>query len=240
MTSQEEQEILKGCGKEIPVLVGNKIYCGNYSGTYLCPSCQAKLEDFHIVEKMKDEEIEKIRKEWRNVFQIDTEVIAELKGEIKMKDEEIELWKKKYYTEQKAFSEHNDRVSEELKKKIEDFNKIKEDEQYALDESEDGYKLKTNDELIDIICDFGCGGLEFHTADIERLIIENNYLKQNLLSENNSSSSVRKEGEKSPSATKTAHQDDLCENCLKNEKCEFEWEHGLNEVICSGFMPKKA
>ena len=44
--------------------------------------------------------------------------------------------------------------------------------QNSLDEAQDGYKLKTNDELIDIIVDFGCGKTEFHTADIERLIRE--------------------------------------------------------------------
>jgi len=31
---------------------------------------------------------------------------------------EIELWKKKYYTAQKVFCEHNDKVKEDFKKKI--------------------------------------------------------------------------------------------------------------------------
>ncbi len=42
-----------------------------------------------------------------------------------------------------------------------------------MDECGDDYTLKTNDELIDIISNFGCGELEFHTADIERLLKEN-------------------------------------------------------------------
>ena len=49
----------------------------------------------------------------------------------------------------------------------------KEELQESLDEYEDGYILKTNKELIDVICDFGCGETEFHTVDIERLIKEN-------------------------------------------------------------------
>lgn len=45
--------------------------------------------------------------------------------------------------------------------------------QESLDESGYDYILKTNEELIDIIMDFGCGETEFHTVDIERLIKEN-------------------------------------------------------------------
>lgn len=48
--------------------------------------------------------------------------------------------------------------------------------QNSLDSVQDGYKLKTNRELIDIIVDFGCGETEFHTADIERLIKEHDRL----------------------------------------------------------------
>ena len=47
------------------------------------------------------------------------------------------------------------------------------DLQESLDYYDDGYRLKTNEEIIDIICDFGCGETEFHTTDIERLIKEN-------------------------------------------------------------------
>lgn len=50
---------------------------------------------------------------------------------------------------------------------------IKEEIQESLDEHGDGYILKTNKELINIISDFGMGETEFHTADIERLIVEN-------------------------------------------------------------------
>lgn len=49
----------------------------------------------------------------------------------------------------------------------------KQELQESLDESGDDYILKTNKELIDIISDFGMGETEFHTADIERLIVEN-------------------------------------------------------------------
>lgn len=49
----------------------------------------------------------------------------------------------------------------------------KEELQESLDEYGEDYILKTNEELIDIICDFGCGETEFHTVDIERLIKEN-------------------------------------------------------------------
>lgn len=45
--------------------------------------------------------------------------------------------------------------------------------QENLDDDSDGYVLKTNAELVNIIMDFGCGETEFHTADIERLIKEN-------------------------------------------------------------------
>lgn len=45
--------------------------------------------------------------------------------------------------------------------------------QESLDEYGEDYILKTNEELIDIICDFDMGETEFHTVDIERLIKEN-------------------------------------------------------------------
>ena len=47
-----------------------------------------------------------------------------------------------------------------------------------LDESGDGYILKTDSELIDIITNFGNGETEFHTADIERLLREISFLKE--------------------------------------------------------------
>lgn len=49
----------------------------------------------------------------------------------------------------------------------------KEELQESLDECGEDYILKTNEELIDIICDFDMGETEFHTVDIERLIKEN-------------------------------------------------------------------
>jgi len=47
-----------------------------------------------------------------------------------------------------------------------------------LDESGDGYILKTDSELIDIIANFGNGETEFHTADIERLLREKHFLEE--------------------------------------------------------------
>ena len=46
--------------------------------------------------------------------------------------------------------------------------------QESLNEHDENYVLKTNSELIEMIMVFGCGETEFHTADIERLIKENN------------------------------------------------------------------
>ena len=42
----------------------------------------------------------------------------------------------------------------------------------------DDYVLKTDDEIIDIIIQFGLGETEFHTADIERLIREKRALEK--------------------------------------------------------------
>lgn len=58
----------------------------------------------------------------------------------------------------------------------------KEELQESLDECGEDYILKTNKELIDVICDFGMGETEFHTADIERLIKEN-YKQRELILE---------------------------------------------------------
>ena len=44
--------------------------------------------------------------------------------------------------------------------------------QESLDDSDENYTLKSNEEIKDIIQNFGCGWEEFHTADIERLIKE--------------------------------------------------------------------
>jgi hypothetical protein len=59
-----------------------------------------------------------------------------------------------------------------------EFNKIRENLQEIINENDD-YVLKTNEELIDIISEYGMGETEFHTTDIERLIEENNYFKRN-------------------------------------------------------------
>ena len=44
--------------------------------------------------------------------------------------------------------------------------------QESLNDNQEDYTLKTNEELKDIIRNFGCGETEFHTGDIERLIKE--------------------------------------------------------------------
>lgn len=53
--------------------------------------------------------------------------------------------------------------------------------QESLKNSDDDYVLKTNQELKNIIIDFGCGETEFHTADIERLIKEHEKMRNIIL-----------------------------------------------------------
>ena len=60
---------------------------------------------------------------------------------------------------------------------MEDIAKMIQD---GLDENDDGYILKTDKQLIDIIINFGNGETEFHTADIERLIREKQQLEKQL------------------------------------------------------------
>jgi len=55
---------------------------------------------------------------------------------------------------------------------------IREKIQNSLDEDGDNYQLKTDIDLINIICDFGFGETEFHTIDIERLLKENQRMKK--------------------------------------------------------------
>lgn len=50
---------------------------------------------------------------------------------------------------------------------------IVEEMQDILRDVGDDYILKTNDQIIDIISEFGCGETEFHTVDISRLLTEN-------------------------------------------------------------------
>jgi hypothetical protein len=54
---------------------------------------------------------------------------------------------------------------------------IRKELQDSLEESGNDYKLKTDDEIIDMIIDFGCGETEFHTVDINRIIVENQRMK---------------------------------------------------------------
>lgn len=48
----------------------------------------------------------------------------------------------------------------------------------AMYESGDFYVLKTDEEIISIITEFGNGMCEFHTLDINRLIVENQRMKE--------------------------------------------------------------
>ena len=57
---------------------------------------------------------------------------------------------------------------------------IRKDIQDSLIESGDEYILKTDDELIGLITDFGNGMTEFHTVDIERLIREKQFLEEKI------------------------------------------------------------
>lgn len=53
--------------------------------------------------------------------------------------------------------------------KIENF---KEEFQFSLDNCYDSYQMKSDEEILEIISNFGCGETQFHTADIERIIRE--------------------------------------------------------------------
>lgn len=46
-----------------------------------------------------------------------------------------------------------------------------------IQENLEDYTLKTNEEIIDQLTEFGLGETEFHTADVERLIQENDFYK---------------------------------------------------------------
>ena len=59
------------------------------------------------------------------------------------------------------------------------FESIRENIQEVIDYNYD-YQLKSDEELIEIICNFGFGETEFHTADIERLLKEKQYLQKKL------------------------------------------------------------
>ncbi len=55
---------------------------------------------------------------------------------------------------------------------------IKQQLQESEDESENGYQLKSNGQIIEIISEFGNGETEFHTCDIERLVVENERVRE--------------------------------------------------------------
>ena len=55
---------------------------------------------------------------------------------------------------------------------------VKESIQKFQDFEVDGHQLKTNDELIKVISEFGNGETEFHTIDIYRLIAESEESKE--------------------------------------------------------------
>ena len=45
-------------------------------------------------------------------------------------------------------------------------------------EKESGYLLKTNDQIIEDITDFGYGEMEVHSLDLNRLVVENERAKK--------------------------------------------------------------
>ena len=52
-----------------------------------------------------------------------------------------------------------------------------------LQEGEDyigGHTLLTNEEIAEILCSFGNGYTEFHTIDVERLVLENEKMREML------------------------------------------------------------
>ncbi len=55
---------------------------------------------------------------------------------------------------------------------------IRQELQDSLDDNGDDYQMKTDEEIIDMISEFGCGELEFHTIDINRLVVENQRMKK--------------------------------------------------------------
>lgn len=57
---------------------------------------------------------------------------------------------------------------------------IKQELQESEDEHADGYQLKSDEDIINIIIDFGNGETEFHTLDINRLVVENQRMKDKL------------------------------------------------------------
>ena len=56
--------------------------------------------------------------------------------------------------------------------------KIREEIQEEEDYHEDGYQLKSNEDIINMIIEFGNGETEFHTLDINRIVVENDRLKK--------------------------------------------------------------
>lgn len=59
-----------------------------------------------------------------------------------------------------------------------DMKTVRQKLQESIWEMGDDYQLKTDEEIIDMIIDFGCGETEFHTVDIERIIVENQRMKK--------------------------------------------------------------
>ncbi|WP_299136358.1 hypothetical protein [uncultured Tenacibaculum sp.] len=55
--------------------------------------------------------------------------------------------------------------------------KIKEELQEYQDEQFEGVVLRTNEEIIDVLIENGDCFHEFHTSDVNRLIVENNRMK---------------------------------------------------------------
>jgi len=63
--------------------------------------------------------------------------------------------------------------SAKLIEALEEINNVPTKMQESIDiYKESGYQLKTDSELVEKIAEFGFGELEFHTADIERLVTQ--------------------------------------------------------------------
>lgn len=65
--------------------------------------------------------------------------------------------------------------------KIEKDNLIKSQSNYEEAWGTDAYKLKSDEEIIEFISNFGYGETEFHTADVERLRWEKDFWKNKCL-----------------------------------------------------------
>jgi len=95
---------------------------------------------------------------------------------------------------------------------------------HSIQEGLEDYILKTDLELIKSIIDFGCGELEFHTTDIERLIRENKFRQQKI-------EQLEKEVDKAKSNW-VIYQDMFLEEYKKNTKLKERVKELCNNPNC--------